>query len=153
MGATSTRGCYTAAMSSVVALFVAAAVAGAGTAPPATTDAPAPVSDSAAAPTSTPPPVSMSPGEVRGAWGVGLLAAGAGLATGSVVGLTLLESVTTPDREKQPVTASQETLRSVGGFTSAAIAGVSVVAMVVGGGLAISAGLDARGAPSSTPAE
>jgi hypothetical protein len=132
-------------MSSVVAVFVAAAVAGAGTAPPAATDAPAPVSDSAAAPTSTPPPVvSMSPGEVRGAWGVGLLAAGAGLATGSVVGLTLLESVTTPDRDNQPVTSSQETLRSVG---------VSVVAMVVGGGLAISAGLDARGAPSSTPAE
>jgi len=141
-------------MSPVAALFVAAAVAGAGTAPPAAPEPVSPVSPSApaASTTSTPAPAE-APGAVRGAWGVGLLAAGAGLATGSVVGLTLLESVTTPDRANQPVTSSQETLRSVGGFASAAIAGVSAVAMVVGGGLAISAGLDARGAPSSTPAE
>jgi hypothetical protein len=125
-------------MSPVVAVFVAAAVAGAGS--PDTPPASAPVEAS-------------SPGAVRGAWGVGLLAAGAGLATGSVVGFTLLESLTTPDRENQPVSSSQETLRSVGGFTSAAIAGVSVVALVVGGGLAISAGLDARGAPTTSPTE
>lgn len=94
-----------------------------------------------------------SSGAVRGAWGVGLLAAGAGLATGSVVAFTLLESLTTPDRANQPVSASRETLRSVGGFASAAITGVSVVALVVGGGLAISAGLDARGAPTTSPTE
>ncbi len=105
-----------------------------------------------------PPPTATASSGARdaavfGAWGVGLLAAGAGLATTSVVSLTLLESLTTPDRQNQPVSAAQETLRSVGGFASATAAGVSVVAMVVGGGLALSAGLDAQGAPSTSPTE
>ena len=123
------------------------------TAAPDTTPAAATTAANAAAPDKTPAATTAPNGPTRGDVGVGLIAAGAGLATSSVVALTLLESVTTPDRENQPVSASQETLRSVGGFASATAAGVSVVAMVVGGGLVISASLDARGPSSSSPAE
>lgn len=98
-----------------------------------------------------PAAVASSLGPDRGTVGVSLMAAGAGLATGSVVVLTLIEALTTPDRERQAVSSAQETLVSVGGAASAAIAGLSAVAIVVGGGLAISAALE--GTPASTPTE
>jgi len=118
-----------------LALCVAASLVGTAT--------PAPPAPPAASPAPT--------GPDRGTVGVSLLAAGAGLATGSVVGLTLIEALTAKDRESQAVSSAQETLVSVGGAASAAIAGISAVAIVVGGGLAISAALE-RPATAS-PAE
>jgi hypothetical protein len=67
-----------------------------------------------------------------------LLATGAVFAAGSAVGLTLVEVLTTPDRERATVDPTTDQFNSIVGFVAAAAASVGAVAMVTGAGLAIS---------------
>ena len=61
--------------------------------------------------------------------------AGASVAAASTVAFTLIEGVTTPDRESNPISASAETFTQAAGFTTVALASVSAVAVVVGAAL------------------
>jgi hypothetical protein len=99
--------------------------ASAAVAPVADAAAPAAAEDAAAAAT-------------RSQVGVGLLAIGTAVAAGSTVAYTLVEALTTPDRDTGTVSATQETLSSIGGFASVAAVSVSAVVIVIGAGLAIS---------------
>ncbi len=90
-------------------------------------------------------------GPTQGQIGVGMVAAGAVVAAGSTVAYTLVEALTTPDRDTAEISPEQETLASIGGFTSLAAVSVSAVVIVIGAGLAISAS-DQLG-EGKTPAE
>ena len=93
---------------------------------------------SAAAEEAAPAAAAIAPQETMSAsqaWGIALVAAGASVAAASTVAFTLIEGVTTPDRESNPISASAETCTQAAGFTTVALASVSAVAVVVGAAL------------------
>ena len=121
-------------------------------APSPNTSAPPPPVPTAlrAAPTTAPAaptaPALAAP-SMRGPVGVGLLAAGAGLAAGGTVAFTFVEAVSTPDRANNPASANSERFTVISGFLGVAIASVSAVLMVIGAGLTLSESGDGAVAP------
>ena len=84
---------------------------------------------------------------MRGPVGVGLLAAGAGLAAGGTVAFTFVEAVSTPDRPNNPPSATSERFTTISGFLGVAVASVAAVLIVIGAGLTLSDSGDSVAAP------
>jgi hypothetical protein len=94
-------------------------------------------------------PAAAAPASLR-PLGVGLAAAGAGLAAVGSVGFTLVEGLTRPDRSTS-ATANLEAFTQVGGFAAIAVASASAVLLLAGGGLVL-ADVAAVPAPSAPAA-
>jgi len=114
-------------------------------APAATT--PTPETTTTVAPETATAATTTAPPSLRGPVGVGLLAAGAGLAAGGTVAFTFVEAVSTPDRASNPASAASERFTAISGFLGVAIASVSAVLMVIGAGLTLSESGDGAVAP------
>ena len=84
---------------------------------------------------------------IRGPVGVGLLAAGAGLAAGGTVVFTFVEAVSTPDRPNNPPSAASEQFTTYSGFLGVAVASVSAVLIVIGAAITLADAGDGATAP------
>jgi hypothetical protein len=80
--------------------------------------------------------------------GVGLVAGGAGVACAGIATVTLIEALTTPDREGNPKAENVEFFSQTAGFGVAAATALSAVAIVVGAALLL---IDEAPAPAPAP--